>query len=227
MKKKLILIRHGQSIYNLENKFTGWKDVDLTKKGIEEAIDAGKILKKENIKPDYAFTSVLKRAQKTLNLILQEMNITIPIEYNLALNERDYGSLIGQNKADASKKFGAEQVQIWRRSYDVPPPDGESLKMTCERVYPYMKSNIMSKFDKYDNILISAHGNSIRSIVMKLLNFSPENILKTEIGWCEPWVFYFDDNYNIIDFKIICLNSNSSNSSLPYIPKFKMEKCDD
>ena len=215
MKKKIILVRHGQSIYNLENKFTGWKDVDLTKKGIEEAIDVGKILKKENIKPDYAFTSVLKRAQKTLNLILQEMNITIPIEYNLALNERDYGSLIGQNKADASKKFGAELVHIWRRSYDVPPPDGESLKMTLERTIPYFISEIFPILAQNKNIIISAHGNSIRSIVMNILNISKEDILKTEIGWCEPWVFEFDSGGKVENLKIINHNTEESNSHLP------------
>ena len=162
-----------------------------------------------------------------MDIILSGLKLKITTTKHESLNERDYGSLIGQNKEEASKKFGAEQVQIWRRSYDVPPPDGESLKMTCDRVYPYIKSNIMPRFDKYDNILISAHGNSIRAIVMKLFNFTPEDILKTEIGWCEPWVFYFDNRYNLIDFKIICLNSELSNSSLPYIPKLKMEKCDD
>tara|TARA_Y100000748_G_scaffold291475_1_gene278999 strand:+ start:79 stop:735 length:657 start_codon:yes stop_codon:yes gene_type:complete len=218
MIKKLILVRHGQSIYNLENRFTGWKDVDLTEKGKKEAVYGGIILNKKNIIPDIAFTSNLKRAQNTLSIILEEMNIDIPIFKNIALNERDYGSLIGQNKAEAALEFGADQVQIWRRSYDTPPPDGESLKMTRERVLPYLENTILKSFSTSDNILVSAHGNSIRAIVMELLNYNSEEILKTEIGWCEPWVFTFENN-KIVDFEIHH-PENETNSKLPKNPTF-------
>ena len=205
--KHLILIRHGQSIYNLENRFTGWKDVDLTDKGINEAKNASILLK--NFSIDIAFTSKLKRAQNTLNIILENLNLSIPITQNISLNERDYGNLVDQNKAEASVKYGADQVQIWRRSYDVPPPNGESLKDTYDRCIPYFKS-ILSN-DK--NIIISAHGNSIRAIVKYLLNISEEDILKTEIGWCEPWVFKIKDN-KVIDLDILYFESES-NSNLP------------
>ena len=205
--KHLILIRHGQSIYNLENRFTGWKDVDLTDKGINEAKNASILLKDYTI--DIAFTSKLKRAQNTLNIILQNLNISIPITQNISLNERDYGDLVDQNKAEASVKYGPDQVQIWRRSYDVPPPNGESLKDTYDRCIPYFKS-ILSN-DK--NIIISAHGNSIRAIVKYLLNISEEDILKTEIGWCEPWVFKIKDN-KVIDLDILYFETDS-NSNLP------------
>ena len=204
---KLILIRHGQSTYNEENRFTGWKDVDLTEKGINEAKNASILLKNYSI--DIAFTSKLKRAQNTLNIILENLNLSIPITQNISLNERDYGDLVDQNKAEASVKYGADQVQIWRRSYDVPPPNGESLKDTYDRCIPYFKS-ILSN-DK--NIIISAHGNSIRAIVKYLLNISEEDILKTEIGWCEPWVFKIKDN-KVIDLDILYFESDS-NSNLP------------
>ena len=179
---KLILVRHGQSVYNEENRFTGWKDVDLTQKGIDEAIASASLLK--NLKIDTAFTSNLMRAQKTLNLILSKLNLSIPITKNEALNERDYGSLVSQNKFEAAEKYGKDQVQIWRRSYDIPPPDGESLKMTLERTVPYFTDNIFPLLSENKNIIISAHANSIRSIVMNLLSISEEDILKTEIGWC-------------------------------------------
>ncbi len=214
---RLILIRHGQSTYNLENRFTGWKDVDLTEKGTNEAIKAGEILKENNINLDLAFTSKLKRAQKTLKILLKTMDINIPIEENIALNERNYGDLIGQNKLEAAEKFGNEQVQIWRRSYDVPPPGGESLKMTCDRTLPYFE-NIISSLSNNKTIIISAHGNSIRAIVMKLFNYTPDLILKTEIGWCEPWIIDFDDNKKIYDFKIINIHEKSQ-SNVPLQPK--------
>ena len=221
-KGKLILIRHGQSIYNLQNRFTGWKDVELTDKGVDEAKNAGSILKNENISFDLAYTSKLKRAQNTLNLALQEMgHENIPIVENIALNERDYGDLIGQNKAEAAEKFGIEQVQIWRRSYDIPPPGGESLKMTCDRTLPYFKSVILNNVFIGKNVLVSAHGNSIRAIVKFLFNYDADTILKTEIGWCEPWLFEFDNHQNkLIDFKLIGIDMNNSNSNIPFIPKF-------
>ena len=209
---KLILVRHGQSTYNEENRFTGWKDVDLTDKGINEAISSASLL--EGISIDLAFTSNLIRAQKTLNLILKELNLELDITKNEALNERDYGSLVGQNKFEAAQKYGEEQVQIWRRSYDIPPPDGESLKMTLERTVPYFKDNILPILAKGNNIIISAHGNSIRSIVMYLLSISKEDILKTEIGWCEPWVFDLNDNQEVAKLDIMC-SSSKSDSHLP------------
>ena len=210
---KLILVRHGQSIYNEENRFTGWKDVDLTQKGIDEAIASASLLK--NLKIDTAFTSNLMRAQKTLNLILSELNLIIPITKNEALNERDYGSLVSQNKFEAAEKYGKDQVQIWRRSYDIPPPDGESLKMTLERTVPYFTDNIFPLLSENKNIIISAHGNSIRSIVMNLLSISEEDILKTEIGWCEPWVFEFDHMGKVVDVKIYNDPNRQIDSFLP------------
>ena len=209
---KLILVRHGQSTYNEENRFTGWKDVDLTDKGINEAVNSAGLLK--GISIDLAFTSNLMRAQKTLNLILKELNLELDITKNEALNERDYGSLVGQNKFEAAQKYGEEQVQIWRRSYDIPPPDGESLKMTLERTVPYFKNKILPLLAENNNIIISAHGNSIRSIVMYLLSISEEDILKTEIGWCEPWVFDLNENQEVISLDIMC-SSSKSDSHLP------------
>jgi len=209
---KLILVRHGQSVYNEENRFTGWKDVDLTQKGIDEAIACASLLNNENI--DLAFTSNLKRAQKTLALILGELNLNIDITKNEALNERDYGSLVSQNKFEAAEKYGKDMVQKWRRSYDIPPPDGESLKMTLERTVPYFKSNIFPLLSGNRTIIVSAHGNSIRSIVMDLLSISTEDILKTEIGWCEPWIFEFNESGNVIDLDIQNSNKNSD-SHLP------------
>ena len=208
----LFLIRHGQSIYNLENRFTGWKDVELTDLGIAQATEAGEILSK--ITFDLCFTSNLKRAQNTLNLILEKMNQNINIIKDEALNERDYGDLIGQNKLEAAEKFGSEQVQIWRRSFDVPPPGGESLKMTAERTLPYYNDVIKPQINSGKNIIISAHGNSIRAIVMEIFNLTPEQILKTEIGWCEPWIISFDDHGELSNHQIIKRPSEPSKSHL-------------
>ena len=209
----LILIRHGQSIYNEENRFTGWKDVDLTQKGVDEAISSANLLKDKNI--NLAFTSNLIRAQKTLDLILNELNIKIDIIKNEALNERDYGSLVSQNKKEAADKYGVDMVQKWRRSYDIPPPDGESLKMTLERTVPYFKNEIFPLLSKNENIIISAHGNSIRSIVMHLLSVTSQDILKTEIGWCEPWIFDFNDKGDVINLNIETPSDRESDSHLP------------
>jgi len=208
---KLILIRHGQSIYNLENKFTGWKDVDLTDKGRNEALYAVELLKNINIQ--IAYTSNLIRAQETLNIILNGLKLDILINKDERLNERDYGDLIGQNKKEAALKFGDDQVQIWRRSYNVPPPGGESLEMTYNRCIPYFKEHILNNL-KNNNIIISAHGNSIRAIVKYILNLSSDLILKTEIGWCEPWIFTFDLN-EIISLDILYNKRFKSNSHLP------------
>tara|TARA_B000000609_G_scaffold158090_1_gene154479 strand:- start:1669 stop:2331 length:663 start_codon:yes stop_codon:yes gene_type:complete len=208
----LFLIRHGQSIYNLENRFTGWKDVELTDLGIAQATEAGKILSK--IKFDLCYTSNLKRAQNTLSLILEKMNQKPKIIKNEALNERDYGDLIGQNKLEAANKFGSKQVQIWRRSFDVPPPGGESLKMTAERTLPYYNDVIKPQVNTGKNIVISAHGNSIRAIVMEIFNLTSEQILKTEIGWCEPWIISFDDHGKLSNHQIIKRPSEPSKSHL-------------
>jgi len=210
---KLILVRHGQSTYNEENRFTGWKDVDLTEKGVAEAINSASLLK--DISIDLAFTSNLMRAQKTLDLILKELNLVLDITKNEALNERDYGSLVGQNKSEAAQKYGEKQVQIWRRSYDVPPPNGESLKMTLQRTVPYFKTMIQPILGMNNNIIISAHGNSIRSIVMYLLSISEKDILKTEIGWCEPWIFTFSEDGAVKSLDIHCADNKISDSFLP------------
>ena len=210
---KLILVRHGLSVYNDQNRFTGWKDVELNEQGVTEAEQAVTLLK--DIDFDMAFTSRLKRANDTLDLILigigQE---TIRIEKDQALNERDYGDLVGQNKAEAAKKFGDEQVQIWRRSYDIPPPGGESLKDTADRVIPYLNEKILPYVYEGKNIIVSAHGNSIRAIVMALKNFTPDEILKTEIGWCEPWIFNFKGE-KLIDLEIKTRPNAKSMSKLP------------
>ncbi len=193
---KLFLVRHGQSEWNLANRFTGWKDVDLTEKGVEEAEKAGELLKNEKF--DEAFTSDLIRAQRTLDIILKETHREdIPVTKNQALNERDYGDLTGLNKDDARKEFGEEQVHIWRRSYDTPPPGGESLKDTRARVLPYFKEKIIPEIKAGKNILIAAHGNSLRALVMYLENLSPEDILKKEIATGDPLVYEVDKNMNV------------------------------
>ena len=209
---KLILVRHGLSVYNDQNRFTGWKDVDLNEQGINEAKQAVSLLDKINF--DRAFTSKLKRANDTLDIILKGIEQDIPIEKDLALNERDYGDLVGQNKAEAAKEFGDEQVQIWRRSYDIPPPGGESLKDTADRVIPYLNEKILPEVYSGKNIIVSAHGNSIRAIVMALKQFTPEEILKTEIGWCEPWIFNFE-NEKLINLEIKARPNSKSMSKLP------------
>lgn len=211
---KLILIRHGQSTYNLENRFTGWKDVPLTELGEIEALEAAEILKKETF--DIAFTSNLYRAQKTLTIILESIKQEdLEVIKNQALNERDYGDLIGQNKKEVADKFGKEQVRIWRRSYDIAPPNGESLKMTSERAIPYLEEEIIPKILDGKNVLVVAHGNSLRAIVMKLKKYSPEQILQTEIGWCEPWIFEIDNKGVMTSLNIIPRPGSKSMSKIP------------
>ena len=171
----LVLVRHGQSEWNLKNLFTGWKDPDLTEQGIAEAKDAGRKLKAQGLSFDIAFTSVLKRAQHTLDLTLAEIGQTgIPIRKHLALNERDYGDLSGLNKDDARKKWGEEQVHVWRRSYDVPPPGGESLKDTLARTLPYYVQEILPCVLRGERTLVAAHGNSLRALIMVLEKLTPE-----------------------------------------------------
>ena len=190
MQSNLVLVRHGQSEWNEKNLFTGWKDPNLTKKGIGEAIEAGKLLKAKNMKFDLMYTSNLSRAQETGRLILEEMNLAnITIEKDQSLNERNYGDLAGLNKDDARKKWGDEQVHIWRRSFDVPPPGGESLKNTAERVLPYFHKNIMPEVKKGLDILIAAHGNSLRALVMELENISSNEIVNLEIATGVPLIY--------------------------------------
>ena len=213
---KLILIRHGQSFYNEKNLFTGWANVDLTPKGVNEANDAAPLL--ININFTHAFTSKLIRAQKTLDIILDKLDQKLEVTENIALNERDYGSLVGINKKDAAKKYGSEQVQIWRRSFSTPPPDGESLEMTADRTLPFFKkSSKKLLLNDQNNIIISAHGNSIRAIVMYLHGLSNQEILNTEIGWCEPWMYEFKNGL-LKSFKIIPRPNDKSNSNLSTIP---------
>ncbi len=186
----LVLVRHGQSDWNLKNLFTGWRDVDLSPKGVEEAQDAGRKLKAQGLKFDVAYTSALKRAQRTLDLMLEEMGQTgIPVTKDQALNERDYGDLAGLNKDDARAKWGEEQVHIWRRSYDVAPPGGESLRDTAARVLPYYVQEILPAVLRGERVLVSAHGNSLRALVMVLDRLSPEGILKREIATGVPMIY--------------------------------------
>ncbi len=188
---KLVLVRHGQSQWNLENRFTGWVDVELTPQGEQEAAKAGQKLK--GITFQKAYTSDLKRAQKTLAIILKESNQSgIPIIMDKALNERHYGDLQGLDKAETAKKFGDAQVHIWRRSYDIAPPNGESLKDTAARTLPYFNATIVPEVKAGKNIIIAAHGNSLRSIVMELDNLTKEQVLELNIGTGEPIVYECD-----------------------------------
>jgi len=200
---RLILIRHGQSQYNVENIFTGWLDVELTEKGKEEARNAGRQLKTLGIKPVIAFTSALKRAQNTLTLVLEQLGLDLPITKDKALNERHYGDLQGKNKAQTAQEFGEEQVHIWRRSFDVPPPNGESLKDTAARTLPYFRAHIVPELASGKDVLVVAHGNSLRSIVMEIEKMSPEQILKTEIGTGVAWVYDFKQDGDKPAFKKI------------------------
>ena len=190
----LVLIRHGQSLWNAENRFTGWTDIDLSKKGEKEAKEAGKKL--ENVAFDVVHTSALMRAQRTAEIIIKHNKISqdIPTYKDERLNERHYGSLQGLNKTETAEKYGAEQVHIWRRSFDISPPDGESLKMTAERTLPYFKEDVLEHLDEGKNVLISAHGNSLRSIVMYIENISKEDIVKLEIQTGVPRTYEYENN---------------------------------
>ena len=221
---KLVLIRHGESEWNLENRFTGWKDVDLSQKGIEEAKAAGKILKEMNLVFDVAYTSYLKRAIKTLNIVLEEMDeLYIPVYKSWRLNERHYGALQGLNKAETAKKYGDEQVHIWRRSFDVAPPSidknseyypksdrryanladsdiplGESLKDTIARVLPYWHSDISKSLQEGKNVIVAAHGNSLRALIKYLLNISNEDILNLNLTTGKPLIFEMDKDLKVL-----------------------------
>ncbi len=219
---RLVLLRHGESVWNKENRFTGWTDVDLSENGVKEAENAGKLLKEKGFTFDVSFTSVLKRANRTLEIVLKEMNLNIPVNYSYRLNERHYGALQGLNKDEMRKKFGEEQVHIWRRSYDVRPPEltkdderypgndpkykdlteeelplTECLKDTLERVLPYYNNEIKKHLENKENVLVVAHGNSLRSIIKYLENISDADIMSVEIPTGVPYVYELDDNLNI------------------------------
>ena len=190
---KLVLLRHGQSQWNLENRFTGWKDVPLTEKGINEANNAGHLLKKHKIKIDKVFSSVLERANRTAEIAIKASEIEnlhkdgkLIYEKDQKLNERDYGDLVGLNKAETADKFGKEQVHIWRRSYDTPPPNGESLKDVVDRVSPYFTETIQPHILNKKNVLIAAHGNSLRAIMIKVGMYKPEEISSIELPTGSP-----------------------------------------
>lgn len=220
---KLVLVRHGESIWNLENRFTGWTDVDLSENGIKEAKEAGKILKEKGYTFDIAFTSVLKRANRTLDIILDELGLKIPIEYSYKLNERHYGALQGLNKEETRQKYGAEQVHLWRRSVDVRPPAltiddpryslndpkyknvdkndiplTENLLDTIERVVPYYKNVIEPKI-KENNVIVVAHGNSLRALIKYIDNLTDDEVMALEIQTGNPIVYEFDDNLKPIN----------------------------
>jgi 2,3-bisphosphoglycerate-dependent phosphoglycerate mutase len=197
---QLVIFRHGQSLWNLENKFTGWVDVELSPKGIEEAKSAGVKLKGYTF--DYAYASDLKRAQNTLTLALEASgHAPVTPTNNKALNERMYGDLQGLDKNETAKKYGEEQVKIWRRSYDIQPPNGESLKDTAARVIPYFESEIIPKLKAGKNVVIAAHGNSLRALIMYLEKMTPEQILEFEIGTAQPRLYELDTDMNVLSVK--------------------------
>lgn len=200
MDRLLVLVRHGQSEWNLKNLFTGWRDVGLTEQGVAEARGAGAKLKAMGYEFDVAFTSALKRARETLELMLEELGQTdLPIIADQALNERDYGDLTGLNKDDARRRWGEEQVHIWRRSYDIAPPGGESLKDTAARVLPYFKREILPRVLKGERVLVSAHGNSLRALIMQLEGLSGEEIVKRELATGVPIVYRLNADGSIAE----------------------------
>jgi 2,3-bisphosphoglycerate-dependent phosphoglycerate mutase len=200
MDNVLVLVRHGESEWNKLNLFTGWKDPDLSEKGVAEAHKAGQLLKAQNLRFDIAFTSVLKRAQRTLDIMLEELGQpALTIRRDQRLNERDYGDLSGLNKDEARKRWGEKQVHIWRRSFDVPPPGGESLKDTAERVLPYYQSQIWPEVAAHRNVLVSAHGNSLRALIMRLENLTGEEIVARELGTGVPIVYRLGADGNVCE----------------------------
>lgn len=222
--KKVVLIRHGESVWNMENRFTGWTDVDLSPKGVEEAHEAGKLLKAQGYRFDMAYTSYLKRAIKTMNVVLEEMDqLWIPVEKTWRLNEKHYGNLQGLNKAETAEKYGDEQVKIWRRSYDVAPnpmtaedsrspmqeakyakvdrnllPLTESLKDTVNRIVPYWTQTIVPALKNQEQILIAAHGNSLRGIIKYIKGISDADIVSLNLPTAVPYLFEFDDEMNLL-----------------------------
>lgn len=198
----LVLVRHGESEWNRLNLFTGWRNPDLTEKGLIEARVAGRAIKYEGIRFDIGFTSGLKRAQRTLDIILGELKQdNLPIVQDVALNERDYGELSGLNKDEARKRWGEEQVMVWRRSYDIAPPGGESLKDTLARVQPYYEKAIWPEIIKGKNVIVAAHGNSLRALIMVLEGLSGEEILKRELQTGAPIVYRLGADGRSIDRK--------------------------
>ena len=204
MKNVLVLVRHGESEWNKLNLFTGWKDPDLTAKGVAEAKAGGKRLKHEGIAFDIAFTSALRRAQRTLDIILQEIGQKgLETRKDQALNERDYGDLSGLNKDDARKRWGEDQVHVWRRSYDVPPPGGESLKDTAARVLPYYEREIWPVLKAGRNVIVAAHGNSLRALIMKLENLTGEEIIKRELATGVPILYRLSDAGGVEEKRVL------------------------
>lgn len=204
MDRLLVLARHGQSEWNLKNLFTGWKDPGLTDLGIEEARNAGRRLKEMGVQFDVAFTSDLSRAQRTCKLILEEIGQPdLKTIANLALNERDYGDLSGLNKDDARARWGEDQVHVWRRSYDVPPPGGESLKDTVARVLPYYIREILPRVMRGERVLVAAHGNSLRALVMVLDGLTAETIPSLELATGIPLVYKLNDDTTVSSKKVL------------------------
>jgi 2,3-bisphosphoglycerate-dependent phosphoglycerate mutase len=200
----LVLVRHGQSEWNLKNLFTGWRDVDLTDKGVAEARAAGRQLKALGLRFDVAYTSALVRAQRTMDLMLEELGQrSLQVIRDQALNERDYGDLSGLNKDDARKRWGDEQVHVWRRSYDVAPPGGESLKDTAARVLPYYIQDILPRVLRGERVLVSAHGNSLRALVMVLDHLSPQEIVKREIATGVPLIYRLNADSTVAERKVM------------------------
>jgi 2,3-bisphosphoglycerate-dependent phosphoglycerate mutase len=200
----LVLVRHGQSEWNLRNLFTGWRDVGLTEQGISEAREAGRKLKAKRLSFGIAYTSALSRAQKTLDLMLGELGQTgLETFRDVALNERDYGDLSGLNKDDARKKWGEEQVHVWRRSYDVQPPGGESLRDTGARVWPYYIHTIQPRVMRGDGVLIAAHGNSLRALIMALDGLTPDEVVKLELATGVPVVYRLNADTTIASKEIL------------------------
>lgn len=204
MSGTLVLVRHGQSEWNLKNLFTGWKDPDLTPLGIEEATAGGKALADYGITFDIAYTSVLIRAQKTLTIVLDQIGQPdLETIRDQALNERDYGDLSGLNKDDARAKWGEEQVHIWRRSYDIPPPGGESLRDTGARVWPYYMTDILPRVLSGQKVLVAAHGNSLRSLVMVLDRLSKEQILNVNLATGVPMVYKLNADSSVASKEVL------------------------
>ena len=204
MDRLLVLARHGQSEWNLKNLFTGWKDPGLTDLGVQEARTAGRRLKEMGVQFDVAFTSDLSRAQRTCKLILEEIGQPdLKTIANLALNERDYGDLAGLNKDDARARWGEEQVHLWRRSYDVPPPGGESLKDTVARVLPYYIREILPRVMRGERVLVAAHGNSLRALVMVLDGLTSETIPGLELATGIPLVYRLNEDTTVADKKVL------------------------
>jgi 2,3-bisphosphoglycerate-dependent phosphoglycerate mutase len=200
----LVLVRHGQSEWNLKNLFTGWRDVDLTDKGVAEARAAGRQLKAWGLRFDVAYASALVRAQRTMDLMLEELGqSSLQVVRDQALNERDYGDLSGLNKDEARKRWGDEQVHVWRRSYDVAPPGGESLKDTAARVLPYYIQDILPRVLRGERVLVSAHGNSLRALVMVLDHLSPQEIVKREIATGVPLIYRLNADSTVAERKVM------------------------